>query len=158
MVNTILSGLLFVALIILLAYQHQKERDRESHEMWLSELRECLHCIKNEFSRSCKKITESAFSEYNERLNKMHSTVSDFARDFQIQALFDVVHKHNDSIDELKKQYKDELYYKITALNRITIGTIPEHIEREYEINISNIADTYRDFGNLMWNHLIEIR
>ena len=34
------------------------KENRESHEMWLSELRECLHSIENEFTRHSQKITK----------------------------------------------------------------------------------------------------
>ena len=136
----------------------RKKEDLERHEWWLSDLKDCLHSIESEFRRNCEEIIKNAFSEYNERLSRFDSTVSDFARNFQIQELFDVIHRHENSIDELKKQYKDDLYDKTVALKRITVRTIPEHLVKEYEISISNTADIYRNFSNLMHDHLIEIK
>ena len=46
----------------------QKE-NRESHEWWLSELRECLHSIENDFSRCCLDITQD--SSYDINISKL---------------------------------------------------------------------------------------
>lgn len=132
MVEAILSALLFVALIILLAYQNKKDRDRESHEYWLSELRECIHSIERHFSRECEKIITDAFSGRNVKGEI-------------------VIDEYWGAITELKREYENNLYEKVIARKgKYVINSIPEPLENEYKRNITDIADTYRHFGDFM--------
>lgn len=102
-------------------------QDRKSHEWWLSDVRDCIHSVECEFRRNCLKIAEEEFSQqkYSE-------------------------YKYNVRISELKEKYKEELTEKIVIQKRVNITTVPEHLIREYERNISEIADTFCDFGNIM--------
>lgn len=93
------------------------KENRENHELWLSELRECLHSIENEFSRQCLDITKS------------HQTYSSFL----------------EQICKLEEEYINEVYNKVTAKKGIYfVKTLPDFIIREYERNISETADIYR--------------
>lgn len=138
--GTILSALLFVALIIILAYQSQKERDRESHEWWLSELRECIHSIERHFNRECEKIITDAFSGRN-----IKGEV--------------VIGKYYEEITALKEEYKNNLYEMVVLRKgNYFLTSVPECLEEEYERNISNIADNYRYFGDFMTEQIKETR
>lgn len=92
--------------------------DRESHEWWLSDLRECLHSIENEFSRRCFEIVKNSQQKYSSYLSQ---------------------------ISELQDEYKNEVYNKVLATKRITVKTIPQRLLSEYERNISEIANIYRN-------------
>lgn len=142
---------------IFFGFKEMKDRkDRESHEWWLSDLKECIKSVENEFSRRCFEITEYTFSQYTERLDKLIPSSTVF--EYQVDAIFDIIHKHTDSINNLKKQYVDNLYDMVLEQKRITIKTIPDYLIKEYEINLSKIADTHYHFNSLIRNHLMEIK
>ena len=101
--------------------------DRESHEWWLSEVKECIHSIECEFRRNCQKIVEEDFSTKRTE------------------------HRYYVRIEELKDKYKEELTEKVVArMGKYRVKSIPEHVAREYERNISEIAYTFCNFGNFM--------
>ena len=90
---------------------------RESHEWWISELRECLHNIENEFSRRCLEITQDI--------------------------------SYSTNISNLKKEYIEEAYNKvISRKGDCFLKTLPDYIVKEYERNISEIADIYHNILN----------
>lgn len=114
--------------------------DRKSHERWLSDLRECIHSIERHFSRECEKIVTDAFSGRNVKGEI-------------------VIDEYRKAITELKNEYTNNLYEKIVAQKRMyRIKSVPEHLENEYKRNISDIADTYRYFGDFMTKQIKEIR
>lgn len=93
--------------------------DRESHEMWISEIKECLRSIEREFSRSCQDIANNTHQQYSSFLTQ---------------------------ISELEKQYKNEVYKNITSKKgEYFAAHIPDYIIKNYERNISFIADIYRN-------------
>ena len=93
--------------------------NRESHESWISELRDCLHSIENEFSRRCFEITKKP----NQKCSVYLSQIS-----------------------ELKDEYLNTVHDKVTAKRgSYFLKSFPEHIIKEYERNISEIADIYRN-------------
>ena len=106
-----------------------KQKDkRDSEEYWLSELRECLHGIEREFSRCCLSITSEALSR------------KDFSYSLQTK------------IRDLKKKYSNEVHEMvIKRKGQYFLKTIPDHVEREYERNLSDIADIYCDILNSQW-------
>ena len=154
MTEAILLSLCIGTFIFFGCKEMKQRHDRESYEWWLSELKGCINCVEHEFSHRCFEITENTFSQYAKRLDKLTPT----AFDFQINTLFDIVNNHTDSIDELKEQYIDNLYDKVQEQKKITVKTIPDHLIRDYEINLSKIADTHYHFASLMRNHLMEIK
>ena len=117
----------------------KKNDDKKSHEWWLSDLRECLHSIERHFSRDCKKIITDAFSGRNVKGGI-------------------VIDEYWKAITELKNEYANNLYEKIVAQKgRYGIKSVPEHLENEYKRNISDIADTYRCFGDFMTEQIKDI-
>ena len=99
--------------------------DREGHEMWLSNLRDCLHSIEGEFRWRCQEIAESEQSR----------------RDYDL---------YKEQIRERKKEYITELYKKVAERKgKYFVRTLPDHVVKEYECNISKIADIYLDLGEL---------
>ncbi len=132
--------------------------DRKSHEYWLSELQDCLHNIESEFRRQCQEQTKAVFLQYNEQLNKIESCCTDFAKEHLISALLDDLREYGNAIDESKKQYIDNVYDKVIAkgMSKYNLTTIPTYLMREYERNLTEIADTFRDFRWLMWEQAIE--
>ena len=120
---------LWVGTTMFLVCREIKQRDeRDSHEYWLSELRECLHSIEREFSRCCLSITSEALLQ------------KDLSYAPQIK------------IRELKKKYSNEVYEMvIKRKGQYFLKTIPDHVEREYERNLSEIADIYCDILDIQW-------
>lgn len=127
MVEAILFTL-WVGTTIFLGCKIESDRKkRESHEWWLLEVKGCIHSIESDFRRNCEKITEDEFA----------------------RPRFDE-YKYSIRIRELEETYKNELTEKVIAQKRVTITTVPEHLAREYERNISNIADTFLYFASLI--------
>ena len=105
--------------------EYAKEKQRESHEWWLSDLRDCLHSIEGEFRWRCQGIAEA-----NQSL-----------RDYDL---------YRAKINELKNEYLNELYNKVIERKGNSFAkTLPDYIVTEYEANISKITDIYLDLGNL---------
>lgn len=120
--------LLWVGTTIFLACKiESNKKAQESHEWWLSDVKGCIHSIESDFQRNCEKITEDEFARQR----------------------FDE-YRYSIRIRELEEKYKNELTEKVIAQKRVTITTVPEHLVKEYEINISNIADTFRYFARLI--------
>lgn len=127
MVEAILLTL-WLGTALFLGYKIDSDRkNRESHEWWLSEVKDCISSIEGEFRCNCEKITEEEFTRQR----------------------FDY-YKYIGRISELEKKYKNELTEKVIAKKRVTVTTVPEHLAREYESNISDIAYTFRFFARLI--------
>jgi hypothetical protein len=119
--------LLWVATTIFLGVKIETDRkNRESHEWWLSEVKECIHSIECEFRHKCEKIAEEEFSK---------TTLNEYQYSVRIR--------------ELEKAYKNNLTDRVIAFKRVRITTVPDHLEQEYLRNISDISSTFRYFGNL---------
>lgn len=112
--EAILLSLWMVTSLFFICRDIKAKSNRESHEYWLSELRECLHSIENEFSRCCLDITQDSSYDIN--------------------------------ISNLKEEYIREVYKKvISRKGEYFLKTLPDYIAKEYERNISEIADIYRN-------------
>lgn len=108
------------------------KNDRESHEWWLSELRECLHSIESEFRRQCHDIIDDAISK----------------REY-------ITYKPQRKIEELKKEYLDKVYSKVAERRgQYFLKNLPNYIRKEYERNLSDIADIYCDLCNTLQEKL----
>ena len=124
--ESILLILWFVTTMFLGFKIENDRKNRESHAGWLSDVRESIHTIECEFRRKCEKIAEEEFSKPSFNVNR-----------------YDI------RIRELEEAYKTDLTDRIIALHRVRVTTVPEHLEREYLSNISDISYTFRYFGNL---------
>lgn len=124
MVEAILLALWIGTALFFICREKKINDNRESHEWWLSDLRDCLRSIEGEFRWHCQDIAEA-----------------------QPQRDFDL---YNAQISELKKEYLNELYNKVTERKgKYFVKTLPDYIVKEYEINISKITDIYLDLGKL---------
>lgn len=126
------EAILLIACFALFMYigirDYITRNERESHEWWLSEVKACIHSIEYEFREKCQIIVEEHLSQ--QQFNKYEYSVK---------------------INELEALYKKDLTEKIIAQKRgIRVTTLPDHLVREYNRNISIIADTFRYFGNKM--------
>lgn len=132
MTETILLALWIATTLFFIIRDMRTKEDRESHERWISDLRDCIHSIERHFSRDCERIITDAFSGRN---IKGEIIIDDYRRE----------------ITELKEEYINNLHEKIVARKgKYSIKTVPEHLANEYEKNISDIAETYRYFGAFM--------
>lgn len=130
---------LWMGTILFFGIREYKERKkRESHEYYLSELRYCLHSIEHEFQESCQEIIINAFSGRNVRGEI-------------------VVDKYWEEIIALKKEYSDHLYEKVDERMKRKVSTLPNHFVEDYERNVSEIADTFRNIGDFMLEQIKDI-
>lgn len=126
--EAILLSLWFATTLFLIyKIEHDKE-NRESHEGWLSDVRDCMRGIECEFQQNCQKIIEEEIARQQFNISKYLTRIS-----------------------ELEKNYKQGLTEKIVArMGKYFIKTVPEHLAKEYERNISHIAYTFRYFGSMI--------
>lgn len=125
MTEAILLALWVGTTLFFICREIKQKSNRESHEWWLSDLRDCLHSIEGEFRWRCHEIAE----------------VNQARRDYDT---------YKAQINELKKEYLNELYNKITERKgKYFVKTLPDYIVKGYEVNISKIADIYLDLGEL---------
>ena len=117
---------LWIGTVMFFIFREQKiNDDRKSHEGWLSDLKDCLHSIEGEFRGHCQEIAEANQSQ----------------RDYAL---------YRAQISELKKEYLNELYNKvIERKGKYFVKTLPDYVVKEYEADISKIADIYFDLGEL---------
>lgn len=92
--------------------------DRESHEYWLSELRECLHSIENEFSRRCLDITHDSSYAINisnlkeEYIKEVYKKVISRKGEYFLKTLPDyILTEYERNISEIADIYLN-IYYK----------------------------------------------
>ena len=111
-------------------FKSEKEKeDRANHASWAFDVRAVIHGIEYEFRTECQDAL-------------------DFERNFMGKIIID---KYRQKIYELKDEYKNSLYEKVVArMGKNRVGTIPEYLEREYERNISDIADTFLHFCDVL--------
>ena len=125
MTVAIMLALWVITALFFICREIKQKSDRESHEMWLSDLRECLHSIESEFRWRCQEIVEFEPS----------------TRDYDL---------YSEQINELKKEYLNDLHSKIVERKgKYFVKTLPDYIVKEHEVNISKIADIYLDLGEL---------
>lgn len=125
MTEAILLALWIGTALFFLCREKKINDDRKSREWWLSDLKDCLHSIESEFRWRCQEIAEA---------NQSHGD-------------YDLYHA---KINELKKEYLNELYNNvIERKGKCFVKTLPDYIVKEYEANISKIADIYLDLGKL---------
>lgn len=158
MTEAILLGLCGCTALFFICREIKINDDRKSHNRWLSELRDCLHTFEYEFRLRCQEISKDNFSEYSRRLY-CANCVTVFARNWQINAMFEITCKHTAAINELKKEYLNDIYKKIVAKKgERYLTNLPDYIIKEYERNISEIAETFINLDNLMSVQIRELR
>lgn len=125
MTEAIMLALWVGTTLFFICREIKKNDDRKSHELWLSDLKDCLHSIEGEFRWQCQEIAEANQSP----------------RDYDT---------YKAKIKDLKKEYLNELYNKVAKKKgNCFVKTLPDYIAKEYEVNISKIADIYLDLGEL---------
>lgn len=125
MTEAIMLALWVGTTLFFICREIKKNDDRKSHELWLSDLKDCLHSIEGEFRWQCQEIAEANQSQ----------------RDYDL---------YKTQISELKKEYLNELYNKVAEKKwKGFAKTLPGYIVQEYENNISKITDIYLDLGEL---------
>lgn len=132
----IIVSLGFIGVFIFAIYKDVKKRERENYAEWISSSLSILRCIECEFRRDCQEIITDSFSGRNI-----------FGRI--------IIGNYRDKITILEKEYKDKLSDKIiewenNSLSYSSITSVPKYLEMNYERNISEIADTFRHFGDFM--------
>lgn len=142
--------LLFVILVMGL-YYHRKDEKRERDIGWGINCLDCLLTISNSFRRDCEKCAKKAFSEYTMKMENgsyRHFGTSNLAYMF--------ISDYKKSIENLKKDYINNLQEKIKANSRINynVECIPNYIIEEYRRIISDTYDSFWDFGSDMHDGL----
>jgi hypothetical protein len=138
----------------------KNRKDREEHEEWLGASRDCLYSIEYEFRRRCEEKTKTYFNKYSDQLYHMPH-LDTTVREYKIRFMFDNVQKYREEIDELKNEYLNEVYAKSIQGERhykYRLNSLPKYVVKEYERNITEIADTFKEFSGLMWWEILDIR
>lgn len=117
--------------------------ERKNHKSWLADCKDCLHGIECEFRHKCQELTDNYLAEYSKGVYKCHHYHDDI-RKFHADMLFNASKEYMAAIEELKKEYINTMFDK--AVNRMRdyrFNSIPEHLSREYDRNIAEIADSF---------------
>ena len=151
MVYRVSSLILLIVLFVVVLYYEHKKNDRESHEFWRSEVRANLKKLVSLFEYDCKEITEDMFDKYNHFISNMN--FSGYVREHMTYSILSLIQDHNEQITELSNTYKEEVDEKMKdQMGKYTFKTVPGDLRREYEADISKIADIYRGFNGFMWS------
>lgn len=161
----ILSIVAFALFMYIVIHDYNTRKNKESHESWLSECKDCLHSIENEFRHRCEEITKESFSKYTGTIywcNLDCKRLSGELLDLKYRIMFNLARDYKEEIDRAKQEYLNTLYDKATERMKwrgfINFTSFPDHLEKAYERNISEIADTYCNFGDLMSSQISKIR
>ena len=119
------EALAFIGFFVFALIKDIKRQEREKYAEWVANSVNVLHAIENWFRHECKSIIANSLS----------------------------TGKYHQEITELEKSYKYDLKEKLIerrspAWNYIT--SVPQYLAEEYQRNISDIADTFRYFGDLL--------
>jgi hypothetical protein len=140
MAEAILLFLWVSSCLFFICREIKQKSDREGHAWWRSDLRETIYRIEREFERKCREIITDSFTHKN-----IFGDV--------------IIGEYWKRITELKNEYETNLYEKIIArMGKYSVKSIPEDLEIEYERHISEIADSYRRFGDFMTKQIKEAR
>lgn len=164
MVEIILSIVAFALIMYIIVHDYNSRQNKASHERWISECNDCLHSIESEFRNRCEEITKESFSQYTNTIywcNLDCKRLSGELLDLKYRIMFNIASDYKKEIDEAKQEYLDSLYDK--AIERMkwrgyNLKAFPDHLEKTYERNISEIAYTYHIFGDLMSSQIMKIR
>lgn len=165
MLEIILSLAAFSLIMYIIIHDYNTRQNKESHERWLSECKDCLHSIENEFRHRCEEITKESFSKYTNTIywcNLDCKRLSGELLNLKYRIMFNIAIDYKKEIDEAKQEYLNTLYDKAVERMKgrgfINFTSFPDHLEKVYERNISEIAYTYHNFADLMSSQINKIR
>lgn len=154
----ILSIVAFALFMYIVIHDYNTRKNKESHESWLSDCKDCLHSIESEFYLKCKTLTDKYLADYSSRV--YHCSHNDkYVRKFHTDMMINASKDYLSEIDELKKEYIDDMFDKaVKRMGKYRLKSIPSHLEQEYERNISKIADAFHDIDSSIRTQIWEIR
>ena len=142
----------FIAFIVCIAlfslyaicfYYERKEKNKKEHDEWIYFSEKRLRRISDEFERACFDATEDTFEKYvwNVRFSEWHCTLEDRSSS--------LLSAHNRTIDNLKKDYIENLAEKYSDGYRILDG-VPAYLIEEYNQRINDISYRYHHINFTM--------
>ena len=118
MIEAILLALWVGTAFFFIIREERAKDDRERHEWWLSDLRDCLHSIEKEFSRSCLDITQDSSYDINisnlkkEYIEEVFNKVTSRKGEYFLKTLPDyILNEYERNISEIADIYLN-IYYK----------------------------------------------
>ena len=128
----------------------EKFAAKKEHKQWIIDCRHCLSRVARGFRCECESLAEAAFAQYSDRLAGKTPY-----RGPSYYASNSFIHKYKDSIDKLKDEYIAKVEDKVRErMIGYTITSVPDFLVVEYTEQITEIAKTFRNFGDLMWEQL----
>ena len=161
MAASIIVPVVCFTLFILLIYNDHKRRERESHEEWLCWVRSSLKKVEYDFRYQSEKITEEVFEKYSDFVRKhANSSISKTTMyEYIISSMLDYISEHETKIKDLSAEYISEVDEKVKSImGRYSIKTVPTVLRKEYETNISDIADIFKKCHSHMWMQVLEMK
>lgn len=146
--------MLWFGFTLFLIIKEKHDRDtREGREWWISEVRECIHSIELEYQSKCEKITEKYFEKYIDVIGlNGYRLISE-------ERLNLILSEYRSRINELKDDYLQSVIERIVERKgKYFITSMPAYLEKEYETDISRIADTFYEFHNCMERYVWDIK
>lgn len=131
---TIIASVGFAIFVIVAFIKAIRQEARDKYAEWVANSIDNLHIIENRFRYECKEIITNSFSE--------RSVTGKI-----------IVGKYYQEITALEKEYKYNLKEKLqerSAYSLYYVTSVPQYLAEEYQRNITNIADSFRYFGDFM--------
>ena len=149
--ESLMSVILFLALIMLELYYERKEKRRKEHEEWLYFRKKRLHKLALQFRRDCMEAAEQVIAQYTTVLTwKSYRYASNYF-------LWD----YRNSITRLEEEYKFHYAEKYSSGDnklRCEVEDLPNYILEEYRAEVSEIANTFLELGYCISNQINELK
>lgn len=141
----LLIGTITIALSFLAINIRDKIQAKKDRQAWIYQSEHRLLDIADRFETECFNATDSVFEKYvwNVRFCEWHCTLE---KDCSL-----LLSKHKRTIDDLKKDYIENLSEKYSAgYDYPRIDGLPSYLIEKYNQRIKDIASRYRDINFTM--------
>lgn len=152
------DALLLIAVFVFFfshLFRDHREKERQDHEWWVSDCRNALKAVSCEFEQSCWEITDRYFEQHN-RILCGYSRYTVTAK--ELDTLSRISRDHLRAIKALKMDYLENPENASAWKSRMRNRTPPDYLMKEYQAEVSDIADAFFRINDIMRTQAEEIR
>lgn len=144
--------ILLLALMALSFYYWRKEKKRKEDEHWVRSCRSYLVRMAHSFRSDCQELADKAFEQYSRDMRNNYRTPADMG-----YMRYSFLERYMSSLDRLKDDYLKNVNAKLkTEMPHCTFTSIPLFLLAEYNVLITDIYNTFRDFEWRMHEQLMD--
>lgn len=152
------DALFLIALFVLVfshVFRDHRDKEKQNHLEWVSDCRDVLKAVSSEFERSCWEITNRYFEQHN-RIFCGYSRYTVTAK--ELDTLSRISREHLRAIEALKMDYLENPENASAWKSRMRSRTPPDYLMKEYQSEVSDIADAFFRINDIMRTQAGEIR